>query len=83
MLASALIVLGMTACATTEYVEVRPECTVPPQPTLPQISGEELRALPDDVYWRLERREKRLVDWALELRAIAEEACAPPSGGGE
>jgi len=42
---------------------------------LPQISGDELAGLPDDVYWRLEDREKRLTDWALELKAIADEVC--------
>lgn len=77
--AIALTLLATTGCATTEYVEVRPECTVPPQPTLPQIKGEELAGLPDGVYWRLEDREKRLTDWALEMRAALRELC----GGGK
>ncbi len=71
----ALISLGMTACATTEYVEVRPECSVPPQPTLPQIDGEALSSLDDETYWALEKREKRLTDWALEQNAMLQELC--------
>lgn len=68
--------LLLSACASSpEYVEIAPDCTVPPRPTLPQIPGEALESLPDEVYWALETREKRLVDWGLELEAIALELC--------
>lgn len=71
----ALTLLVTSGCATTEYVEVRPECTVPPQPALPQIDGSELQSLSDDTYWKLERREKRLTDWTMEMRAMLRELC--------
>lgn len=76
----ALISLAMTGCATTktEYVEVRPQCSVPPQPALPQIDGEALAIVLDDVYWALETREKRLTDWALEMRGMLRELCRAP-----
>lgn len=71
---------------------MRPECSVPPQPTLPQIEGEALQQgvptadggrrleggesyVADETYWALERREKRLTDWSLEMRAALRELC--------
>lgn len=69
----------MGGCAAkTRYIEVRPQCEPPAQPALPKIQGDELRALTDEVYFRLERREKRLTDWALEMRAMLEQLCAHP-----
>lgn len=69
----------VASCGTiqTEYIEVRPECTVPPQPALPQVDVDDLDSLPDDVYWRLETREKRLTDWALEMRGMLQKLCRP------
>ncbi len=70
---SALVTAG---CVTgTEVVEIRPQCSVPPQPALPQIEGSALEDLDEDTYEALEDREKRLVDWALEMRATLAEVC--------
>ena len=75
-LVCALCAALVAGCATrTEYLEVSPECTVPPQPSLPTITGDELAGLPDSVYWKLERREKRLTDWAMEMSAALREIC--------
>lgn len=66
----------MTGCSNrTQYVTVEPECQVPPQPALPTIKGKALSGLADDVYWDLETREKRLTDWALEMREMLREIC--------
>lgn len=71
---------------------MRPECSVPPQPTLPKIEGEALQQgvptadggrrledgesyVADETYWKLERREKRLTDWALEQNSMLQELC--------
>lgn len=82
-IASLLLCAALLAsCANQppQYIEVQPTCTAPPQPALPQIEGDELEALSDDVYWRLENRERRLVDWALELKAMVDELCEAPDG---
>lgn len=72
--------LALSGCMTApvEYIEVRPQCVPPEQPALPTITQEELSPLEDDVYFRLERREKRLVDWALEMQGQIEAVCEPP-----
>lgn len=80
LLCAALLALALSACVTTgpEYIEIRPECEAPPQPALPEIDGVELAELSDDVYWRLEDRERRIVDWAMEMQAIIETVCEQP-----
>ena len=65
----------MTGCATTEYVHVKPQCSVPPQPVLPQIESSRMSCLDDETYWDLMERERRLVDWALEMRAVLGAVC--------
>lgn len=71
-----LVILG--GCThRVEYIEIRPTCAAPPQPALPAVNGNELAGLPDDVYWRLEDRERRLVDWAVEMEAMLGELCTP------
>jgi hypothetical protein len=71
-----VLAVVLAACAQQpQIIEVRPECTPPPQPALPAVSGDELAALPDDVYWRLEDRERRLADWSLEMQAMLEALC--------
>ena len=73
---SALAVFLMTACATrTEYVEVRPDCTPPPVPALPELSADDLAPLSDGVYYDVIERDARLQDWALEMRAMLRELC--------
>jgi len=79
---AACLLLMASGCATeVQRIPVQPECTVPPQPALPTITRDELAVLPDDVYWRLERREKRLTDWALEMRAALQGLCSGVPGG--
>lgn len=81
-LAAVALCAALTAsCASRppEYVEIQPECEVPPQPALPAIEGDELASLPDDVYWRLEDRERKIVDWALEMRGMLRELCSSPA----
>lgn len=59
----------------TVYVEMAPECAVPPQPSLPEIPAEALDPLPDSVYWDVVTRDARLQDWSLEMRAVLREIC--------
>lgn len=80
VLAAVLIVLATVGCsATPERVYVSPQCSVPPQPTVPNIDSEALASVDDETYWRLEERERLLVDWAFELRAILKEVCEDKS----
>lgn len=81
-------VLLLAGCASSpEYIEIAPECEVPPRPSLPTIPAEDLEALPDETYWALERREKRIVDWGMELEALARTLCesgeSQPGAGSE
>ena len=75
--ATALVLasLAILGCASPQTIEVRPECTVPTQPSLPSVSGEALTALDDPTYWALETRERRLTDWALEMQAMLRVLC--------
>lgn len=76
MMRRLLPLILLAGCASPpEYIEITPECEVPPRPSLPAIPAEDLEALPDETYFDLERREKRIVDWSLELEAIVRELC--------
>ncbi|WP_251976728.1 hypothetical protein [Salinicola avicenniae] len=44
-------------------------------PALPVIESSQLQCLADDDYWMLQDRERRLTDWALEMRGMLEEVC--------
>lgn len=44
-------------------------------PYLVNISESQAAALTDDTYWTLMEREKRLVDWAFELRSDLTALC--------
>lgn len=80
-IAFTLCAVLLASCASTpEYIEIRPECTAPPQPELPEVQSSELEALTDDVYWRLEDRERLLTDWALEMHGMLDELCGDGSG---
>lgn len=69
----------LAGCAAEpRLVEIRPQCEVPPEPTLPAIDrGELWDALGDDRYRELERYINGVWAWADEnaalLRAICEE----------
>lgn len=80
-LAAVALGAALTAsCATRppEYIEVSPECTVPSQPEFPTVKRDELAVLPASVYFRLEDRERKIVDWALEMRNMLRELCGSP-----
>ena len=70
-----LVSLGASGCAT-EYVEIRPNCTPPAQPALPQVDrGELWDALGDEQYRRLERYVNALWGYADEQAALLGELC--------
>jgi len=79
---TALMIAGLTAtcavsgCATTEYIEVRPECTPPTEPNLTAIDrGELWDSLGDDRYRELERYLNSLWGYADEQAAMLGELC--------
>lgn len=80
---SALLVTG---CATTEYIEVKPDCEVPPAPILPILTWDELlmpmEYLPngkieewDNTLDKWEEYEAALGDSLAEHRAIVTAVC--------
>lgn len=77
LLAPALLALfAVSGCARTEYIEIRPQCTLPPEPTLPAIDrGTMWDALGDADYRALERYVNTL--WAAydEQRAMIKVLC--------
>jgi hypothetical protein len=81
-LMTALKVLALAAlsvvsgCSTTEYINVTPECTPPPQPTLPLIDqGELWDSLGDERYRELDRYLNTLWGMYDESRAMLVELC--------
>ena len=44
-------------------------------PSPPEVAGEELAPLPDEVYWRLRRRDAALIDAVKERQAMLREVC--------
>ncbi len=77
--ASALLAaFAASGCTTTEYVHVSPQCTPPPQPTLPLIDqGELWDALGDERYRELERYINGVWSFADEQGAMLNELCKP------
>ncbi|MDI5890617.1 hypothetical protein [Halomonas rhizosphaerae] len=75
--ASALAVtFAVSGCATTEFREVRPQCTPPSEPALPLIDrGELWDALGDDRYRELERYLNTLWGYADEQAAMLDSLC--------
>jgi hypothetical protein len=73
------LIIGVTgACGTkTEYVFVKPECSVPPMPAdLPEPDVDYIYDnLGNDVAEQLRKRERLIVDSLLEHRAILKEIC--------
>ncbi|GHB30576.1 hypothetical protein [Salinicola rhizosphaerae] len=45
-------------------------------PALPVVESASMAPLDDATYWTLADRERRLTDWALEMRGMLEEVCA-------
>jgi len=67
----------LAACASVEYVEVRPQCEPPPVPALPDISrGALWDALGDSEYRRLEAYINGVWAWGDEQAALLSAICA-------
>ena len=66
-------------CATTEYVHITPECSVPPMPAPPEITAPPAcpadECLTDETWGQIVEREAALIDSLLEHRAIVRELC--------
>ena len=44
-------------------------------PALPVVESAQMTALDDETYWTLADRERRLTDWAIDMRGMLEEVC--------
>ena len=83
MIAGLLAIFAVSGCTTTEYREVRPQCTPPSEPALPVIDrGELWDALGDDRYRELERYLNTLWGYADEQAAMLVELCETPPADG-
>lgn len=65
--ASVLLVLLISGCAS---VRPAPSVVLPPEPTLPRITAEELSCISQDTYARLVEREMLLREYLAEIRAL-------------
>lgn len=71
-----VVIFAVSGCETTEYIEVRPQCTPPAQPALPAISrGDLWDQLGDARYRQLERYINGLWGYADEQAALLGELC--------
>ena len=70
-----LILLLLSGCVTTEYIEIKPECEVPPLPELPHPDMSEL---PDEQRLKAREREDLLYGWAEEMEDQLKTLCKPP-----
>lgn len=71
-----LATLGISACTTTEFVHVTPECTPPPKPVLPELSkGDLWESIGDDQYRELERYINGIWAYSDEQGAVIETLC--------
>ncbi|MGP9656511.1 hypothetical protein ACT3S5_00465 [Halomonas sp. AOP31-B1-25] len=78
LMVSGLLALSVASCTTTEYIHVKPECTPPPQPVLPEIDqGELWDALGDERYRQLERYINGVWAYSDEQGAMLDELCKP------
>jgi len=76
VLAPLVFSVATSGCASTEYVEIRPQCTPPSQPALPVISmGETWELLGDARYRELERYILQLWSFADEQSAMLDVIC--------
>lgn len=69
------MIVGCSNVPSTAPTLVYAPCEVPERPVLPDIPVERLDTLDDATYWELEERERRIVDWALEMEAVLEVVC--------
>lgn len=71
-----LSIFAVSGCTTTEYIHVKPECTPPPQPTLPLIDqGALWDSLGDEQYRALERYINGVWAYADEQAAMLDALC--------
>ena len=77
LLSVLLAISAISACSSTpELTYVTIQCRVPERPILPAIDAGELwDAIGQERYDALMTRERRIVDWALELEAVLTEVC--------
>jgi len=81
LLTSALMVIFVASCTTTEYVPVKIECTPPPQPTLPIIDqGELWQSLGDARYRVIESYINELWAYSDEQSAMLGALCGSVNG---
>lgn len=77
LMTAGLLALSVASCTTVEYIEVKPSCTPPSQPALPEIDrGELWQALGDAQYRQLERYINGLWGYADEQAALLTVLCA-------
>lgn len=75
MISALVATLGVSGCAT-EYIEVKPQCQLPPEPNLPVLDkGELWDYLGDTRYRTVERYIDRLWAYSDEQQAILEAIC--------
>ena len=70
LLTSALMVIFVASCTTLEYVPVKPECTPPPEPVLPEIQRGALWDSVGDTHYR------RIETYIDQLWAYSDEQAA-------
>ncbi|SNY95558.1 hypothetical protein [Halomonas sp. hl-4] len=69
-------IFAVSGCETTEYINVTPECTPPPQPVPPEIDqGELWDALGDERYRQLERYINGVWAFSDEQGAMLDSLC--------
>ena len=86
IVASVLVAtLVISGCSSTpDVIYLQPQCSVPTLSALPQVDAGELwDAIGDDTYQQLVLREKLIMDWALDMRAIVQEVCQNGRAGSQ
>ena len=66
------VILAISACCTTEYIPTPVVIPILPLPELPQLTPEQDKALPTEVYEILVRREQILLQTVLNQRTLIE-----------
>ena len=81
LLLALIATFAVSGCSTTEYINVTPECTPPPQPTLPIIDqGELWQSLGDARYRVIESYINELWAYSDEQSAMLGALCGSVNG---